>query len=69
MLAHFRCCLKHVGANHITQSSQAYLAQPTFVLAVGESVRVVKPECILIEIATKIGVYNKMRDVMMEAIS
>ena len=40
-----------------------------FKRVLGESVRAVKPEYILIEIATKIGVYNKMRDVMMEAIS
>lgn len=40
-----------------------------FKRVLGESVRAVKPEYILIEIATKIGVYNKMRDVMLEAIS
>lgn len=35
----------------------------------GESVRAVKPEYILIVVAAKIGVCNKMRDVMLEAIS
>ena len=40
-----------------------------FKRVLGESVRAVKPEYILIEIATKIGVYNKVRDIMLEAIS
>ena len=42
------------------------IAISAFKRVLGESVRAVKPEYILIEIATKIDVYNKMRDVMME---
>ena len=40
----------------------------SFKRLLGEALRAVKPEYIMIEIATKIAVYNKTRDIMSKAV-
>lgn len=39
----------------------------SFKRLLGEALRAVKPEYMIIEIATKIAVYNKTRDIMRKA--